>query len=164
MKARLVSIARASTVTALALAGLSIVFPKPAAAVFGFGDIVFDPSSYATLGRIFTSDASLLAKTIQTYKETVRIYETSVNLYNQAKYMSLRFSQPQRLAWLTVTQAAVNDFTRNKYGETVNWPAMVNGRPELAAEAWTAATVPVTHGSYLSREIPGSSRLLPCKC
>ena len=128
--------------------------------LFGFGDIVFDPSSYATLGKIFTSDASLLTKTIQTYNETVRIYENGLNLYNQAEYMSLRFSQPQRLAWLTATQAAVNDLTQNKYGETVNWPAMVNGRPELASAAWTTAIVPVTHASYLSSEIPGSSRLL----
>ena len=160
MRKRLISVAKTATLTGLALAGLTILFPKPAAAIFGFGDIVFDPSSYATLGKIFTSDASLLAKTIQTYNETVRIYENSVNLYNQAKYMSLRFSRPQRLAWLTVAQAAVNDYTQNKYGETVNWPAMVNGRPELAAEAWTVATVPVTHGSYLSSETPGSSRLL----
>jgi hypothetical protein len=160
MKKRLISMAKASAVTAVALTGLSILFPRPAAAIFGFGDIVFDPSSYATLGKIFTSDASLLAKTIQTYNETVKVYENGLNLYNQAKYMSLRFSQPQRMAWLTVTQAAVNDFTQNKYGETVNWPAMVNGRPELAAGAWTAATVPVTHTSYLSSETPGSSRLL----
>jgi hypothetical protein len=160
MKKRLISITKAGAITAVTLAGLSILFPKPAAAVFGFGDIVFDPSSYATLGKIFTSDASLLTKTIQTYNETVRIYENSVNLYNQAKYMSLRFSQPQRIAWLTVTQAAVNDYTLNKYGETVHWPAMVNGRPELAGGAWNAATVPVTHSSYLSSETPGSSRLL----
>jgi hypothetical protein len=160
MRKRLISVAKTGGLTALALAGLTIVFPQPAAAIFGFGDIVFDPSSYATLGKIFTSDASLLAKTIQTYNETVRIYESSVNLYNQTKYMSLRFSRPQRIAWLTVAQAAVNDYTQNKYGETVNWPAMVNGRPELAAAAWATATVPVTHASYLSRETPGSSRLL----
>ena len=160
MRKRVISVAKAATVTSLVIAGLTMVFPQPARAIFGFGDIVFDPSSYATLGKIFTSDASLLAKTIQTYNETVRIYETSVNLYNQAKYMALRFSRPQRMAWLTVAQAAVNDYTQNRYGETVNWPAMVNGRPELASSAWTAATVPVTHASYLSSETAGSSRLL----
>jgi hypothetical protein len=121
---------------------------------------VFDPSSYATLGKIFTSDASLLAKTIQTYNQTVKIYQNGLNLYEQAKYMSLRFAQPQRMSWRTLTQTAVNDFTQNRYGETVNWPVMVNGRPELASGAWTAATVPVTHTSYLSSEIAGSSRLL----
>jgi hypothetical protein len=160
MKKRLISIAKASTLTVLALAVLTAVFPRPAAAIFGFGDIVFDPSSYATLGKIFTSDASLLTKTIQTYNQTVKIYENGLNLYNQAKYMSLRFSQAQRMNWLTLTHTAVDDFTQNRYGETVNWPAMVNGRPELAAGAWTAATVPVTHPSYLSSETPGSSPLL----
>jgi type IV secretion system protein TrbJ len=160
MKKRLISIAKATALTAFALGGLTLLFPRPAAAVFGFGDIVFDPSNYAVLGKIFTSDASLLAKTIQTYNETVRIYENGLNLYNQAKYMSLRFSQAQRMSWMMLTQAAVNDFTQNRYGETVNWPAMVNGRPELASAAWTRATVPVIHASSLSSETPGSSRLL----
>jgi hypothetical protein len=160
MKKRWISIAKGSALAALVLTGLTVLFPRPAAAIFGFGDIVFDPSSYATLGKIFTSDASLLAKTIQTYNETVKIYQNGLNLYNQAKYMSLRFSRARRLSWRTVAQAAVNDYTQNRYGETVNWPAMVNGRPELASGAWTAATVPVTHTSYLSSEIAGSSRLL----
>jgi hypothetical protein len=160
MKKGLISITKAGVLTVFVLGGLTILFPKPAAAIFGFGDIVFDPSNYAVLGKIFTSDASLLAKTIQTYNETVRIYENGLNLYNEAKYMSLRFSQAQRMSWRTLAQSAVNDFTRNRYGETVNWPAMVNGRPELASAAWTAATVPVTHGSYLSSETLGSSRLL----
>jgi hypothetical protein len=152
--------AKAGAVTALAVTGLTVVFPKPAAAIFGFGDIVFDPSSYAVLGKMLTSNASLLAKTIQTYNQTVKIYQNGLNLYEQAKYMSLRFAQAQRMSWQTLTQAAVNDFTQNRYGETVSWPAMMNGRPELASGAWAAATVPVTHTSYLSSEIAGSSRLL----
>lgn len=160
MKKRWISIAKGSVVAALVLTGLTVLFPRPAAAIFGFGDIVFDPSSYATLGKIFTSDASLLAKTIQTYNQTVKIYQNGLNLYEQAKYMSLRFAQPQRMGWRTLSQTAVNDFTQNRYGETVNWPVMVNGRPELASGAWTAATVPITHTSYLSSEIAGSSRLL----
>ena len=126
MKKRWISIAKGSAVAALVLTGLTVLFPRPAAAIFGFGDIVFDPSSYATLGKIFTSDASLLAKTIQTYNQTVKIYQNGLNLYEQAKYMSLRFAQPQRMSWQTLAQTAVNDFTQNRYGETVNWPAMVN--------------------------------------
>jgi hypothetical protein len=142
------------------LAALLLVFVQPARAIFGFGDIVFDPSSYATLGKIFTSDATLLQKTILTYNETVKIYTNALQSYNLAMAMSQHFSHPQKAAWMTVAQTAANDYTRNAYGETVMWPQMMNGRPALAPTAWANATLPVTHRSYLSGEVPGSSALL----
>jgi hypothetical protein len=142
------------------LAALLLVFVQPARAIFGFGDIVFDPSSYATLGKIFTSDATLLQKTILTYNETVKIYTNALQSYNLAMAMSQHFSHPQKAAWMTVAQTAANDYTRNAYGETVMWPQMMNGRPALAPAAWANATLPVTHRSYLSGEVPGSSALL----
>lgn len=142
------------------LAVLLLVFVQPARAIFGFGDIVFDPSSYATLGKIFTSDATLLQKTILTYNETVKIYTNALQSYNLAMAMSQHFSHPQKAAWMTVAQTAANDYTRNAYGETVMWPQMMNGRPALAPTAWANATLPVTHRSYLSGEVPGSSALL----
>ena len=39
-----------------------LLVPTPAAALFGLGDIVFDPTSYATLAKIWSSDASTLTK------------------------------------------------------------------------------------------------------
>lgn len=140
------------------LAVLLFVFVQPAKALFF--DIVFDPSSYATLGKIFTSDATLLQKTILTYNETVKIYTNALQSYNLAMAMSQHFSHPQKAAWMTVAQTAANDYTRNAYGETVMWPQMMNGRPALAPAAWANATLPVTHRSYLSGEVPGSSALL----
>lgn len=145
-------------VAAGALAALLLVFVQPAKALFF--DIVFDPSSYATLGKIFTSDATLLQKTILTYNETVKIYTNALQSYNLAMAMSQHFSHPQKAAWMTVAQTAANDYTRNAYGETVMWPQMMNGRPALAPTAWANATLPVTHRSYLSGEVPGSSALL----
>ena len=143
-----------------ALAALLLVLVQPAQAIFGIGDVVFDPTSYATLGKIFTSDASVLQKTIQTFNETVKIYTNGVQTYNLAMAMSQRFKHPQKASWMTVAQTAANDYTRNSYGETVLWPQMMNGRPALAPSAWATATLPVTHRSYLAGEIPGSSALL----
>jgi hypothetical protein len=114
------------------LAALLLVLVQPAKAILGFGDIVFDPSSYATLGKIFTSDASVLQKTIQTFNETVKIYTNALQMYQLAMAMSQHFSHPQKASWMTVAQTAANDYTRNSYGETVLWPQMVNGRPALA--------------------------------
>lgn len=142
------------------LAVLLLVLVQPAKAILGFGDIVFDPSSYATLGQIFTSDASLLQKTIQTFNTTVKIYTNALQTYQLAMAMSQHFTHPQKASWMTVAQTAANDYTRNSYGETVLWPQMMNGRPALAPSAWATATLPVTHQSYLSGEIPGSSALL----
>ena len=34
------------------IAAAVLLLPSPAAALFGLGDIVFDPTSYATLGKI----------------------------------------------------------------------------------------------------------------
>jgi type IV secretion system protein TrbJ len=149
-----------SAILAGVLAALLLVLVQPARAIFSFGDIVFDPSSYATLGKIFTSDATLLQKTILTYNETVKIYTNALQSYNLAMAMSQHFSHPQKAAWMTVAQTAANDYTRNAYGETVMWPQMINGRPALAPTAWANATLPVTHRSYLSGEVPGSSALL----
>lgn len=147
------------TVLASGLALLLFVLVEPAKAIVGWS-VVFDPSSYATLGKIFTSDASLLQKTILTYNETVKIYTNALQTYNLAMAMSQHFSHPQKASWMTVAQTAANDYTRSSYGETVLWPQMMNGRPALAPSAWATATLPVTHQSYLSGEVPGSSALL----
>jgi hypothetical protein len=42
-----------------------LAFPRPAAAIFGFGDIVFDPSTFGQALAIAGSNAGILAQTIQ---------------------------------------------------------------------------------------------------
>jgi hypothetical protein len=121
-----------------------IITAVPASAFLGIPSIVFDPSSFATLGKIFSSDASLLAKTVETYNETVKIYRTGYSAYMLAQAMSQSLATNRRAMFMTMLQAGVNDFTKNQYGETVNWSAMVNGHPELAQQAWTSATIPVS--------------------
>ena len=55
--------------------GYLAVNPRPLYALFGMGDIVFDPTSYATLGHIWTEDISTGAKILQTYNQTVKIVQ-----------------------------------------------------------------------------------------
>jgi hypothetical protein len=43
MKKRWILIAKGSALAGLVLTGLTVLFPRPATAIFGFGDIVFDP-------------------------------------------------------------------------------------------------------------------------
>jgi type IV secretion system protein TrbJ len=160
MKQRFTFIAKGATLTGLLLAGLLLSLTQPASAIFGFGDVVFDPTSYATLGHIWTEDISNGAKLVQEFNQLVKIYTNGMQMYQLAQQMSQRFSHPQKQSWMTALLTGVNDYTQNQYGETANWPTMVNGHPSLAPSAWATATVPVSHTSFLSGEIPGSSRLL----
>lgn len=70
--------------------GYLAINAPPAYAVFDFGDVVFDPSSWATLGHIWTEDISNGAKLVQTYNETVKIVKDGLQVYNLAMQMSQR--------------------------------------------------------------------------
>lgn len=143
----------------LAAVATLLLLPSPAAALFGLGDIVFDPTSYATLGKIWSSDASTLTKVTEEVSQLDKIYTNAVQTYNQAMAMARSISHASRMNWLTVGITAVEDATANRYGETANWAALVNGNPALASAAWKNATLPMTDdsGTFLSHEALGSS-------
>lgn len=143
----------------LAAVAALLLLPSPAAALFGLGDIVFDPTSYATLGKIWSSDASTLTKVTEEVSQLDKIYSNAVQTYNQAMAMARSFTHASRMNWLTVGITAVEDATANRYGETANWAALVNGNPALASAAWKNATLPMTDdsGTFLSHEVLGSS-------
>jgi type IV secretion system protein TrbJ len=147
------AIAAAITTTAL------LLMPTPAAALFGLGDIVFDPTSYATLAKIWSSNASTLTKVTEEVAQLGQIYANGVQTYKQALAMAQRVNQFTRLNWLTVGITAVNDATANQFGEAANWAALVNGNPALASSVWKSATLPMNanSSSFLSGETLGSS-------
>lgn len=136
-----------------------LLLPSPAAALFGLGDIVFDPTSYATLGKIWSSDATTLVKVTEEVTQLGEIYANAVQTYKEAMAMAQSITHASRMNWLTVGIDAVNDATTNKYGETANWSALVNGNPALALSAWRSATLPMTDdgNSFLAHETLGSS-------
>lgn len=138
---------------------LALLLPNPAAALFGPGDIVFDPTAYATLGKIWTSDANTLVKITEEVAQLDKIYTNGVQLYNQAVAMAQRISHMNRMSWLTVGITAVDDATQNTYGESANWAALVNGNAALASPAWKNATLAMNSdsGSFLSLEQVGNS-------
>lgn len=126
----------------------------------GIPDLVFDPSSFATLGTIASSNASMAAKMIEEYNQLIKIYTTNMNMYNQAMFMAQRISHPQRAMWMTLAQQRVNDYTRNQYGETAQWPMMLNGQPSWAGSAWSSSTLSMRANPNLSMETVGSSAAL----
>jgi hypothetical protein len=148
-------LAIAAVITTVAL----LLLPTPAAALFGLGDIVFDPTSYATLAKIWSSNASTLTKVTEEVAQLGQIYANGVQTYKQALAMAQRVNQFTRLNWLTVGITAVNDATANQFGEAANWAALVNGNAALASSVWKNATLPMNanSSSFLSGETLGSS-------
>jgi hypothetical protein len=142
-KTRLISFLRGFAATGMIIGVLSIMAPRKA---------------YGLFGEEIPVLLEQLAMMTNIYRNSVQAYQNSQNLYNNAKMMAQRFTQKN--TWLTIGQRNVDDYTRNKYGETVNWSAMMNGRPNLASSAWTSATLPIQADPYLAQQTLGSSAAL----
>ena len=134
-----------------------LIFPRPATALFGFGDIVFDPSSYATLGHIWEQDISNYSKLVETVTQLERIYANGLQTYNLAHAMSQSFGGANKAQWSTIAQMAVADYTRDQYGESRMWSSAVSGNPNQVGAAWQMATLALDNGTYLASQTPGAS-------
>ena len=111
----------------------------PSFALFGLGDIVFDPTSYGSLVSQLT--------TMETQYQMLK---------NNIEHFS--FKQQWQTAFTTMKQANV----RNLFGETNGMTTALNSdSPAASSTAWSAATVPVngTTTTYLAGETPGSAQL-----
>jgi type IV secretion system protein TrbJ len=153
MKRRFASRKRRGFIFAALLVIIFFMPLRPAFAIFGMGDVVFDPSAYATLGHIWNEDISTGAKIIQEYNELIKIYSTGMSLYNFSRAMAVGFHSGQRAAWMMAVEPAVNDYTESRYGETAMWPQVMNGAPAYAPQAWTAATVPMNVYPYFNAQV-----------
>ena len=111
----------------------------PSFALFGLGDIVFDPTSYASLIQQAT---------------------TALNQYKMLANNIAHFSFKQQ--WQTELTALKNTNVKNLFGETNGMTTALNtNSPTASSTAWTAATVPVSNAttSYLGSQTPGSAQL-----
>jgi hypothetical protein len=118
---------------------LLLLTATPSFALFGIGDIVFDPTSYASLVSQLT--------TLQTQ-------------YTMLKNNIEHFSFKQQ--WQTTLHALENVNVRNMFGETNGMTTALNTNSPLASTAgWTAATVPVSSDlpTYIGSQTPGSPQM-----
>ena len=110
----------------------------PAFALFGVGDVVFDPTSYAQLVSQLT---------------------TLQSQYNMLKNNITHFSVKQQ--WQTTLSALKNANVANMFGETAGINVALNSNsPSASATGWKAATVSVNSNtsSYLAGHAIGSDR------
>jgi hypothetical protein len=111
----------------------------PSVALFGIGDIVFDPTSYASL----VSQATTALNQLKTLENNVT-----------------HFSLKQQ--WQTTLNTLKNANVQNLFGETNGMSTALNSNsPSASSTAWTAATVPVggSTTTYLAGQTPGSAQL-----
>jgi hypothetical protein len=111
----------------------------PGFALFGLGDIVFDPTSYASLVSQLT--------TLETQ-------------YKMLKNNITHFSFKQQ--WQTTLHTLENANVANMFGETAGIKIALNSNsPSTSSTAWKTATVSMNSGtsSYLQGQSLGSSRM-----
>src|ERR1035438_9979872 len=111
----------------------------PGFALFGMGDIVFDPTSYASLVSQLT--------TLETQ-------------YKMLKNNITHFSFKQQ--WQTTLHTLENVNVANMFGETAGIKIALNSNsPSTSATAWKTATLSMNSGanSYLAGQSLGSSRI-----
>lgn len=123
----------------LAAISAVLLIATPSFALFGIGDIVFDPTSYASLVEQLT--------TIQMQYSTIKNNVTHFSLKQQ---------------WQSVLTALKNTDVRNLLGETSGMTSALNtNSPTASSTAWTSATVPVSSSTtgYLQTQTLGSPQL-----
>jgi hypothetical protein len=111
----------------------------PSFALFGIGDIVFDPTSYGSLVSQLT---------------------TLQGQYNMLKNNLIHFSLKQQ--WQTTLRVLENVNVANLFGETAGMSIALNSNSRIASStAWKAATI-IMNGSapsYLASQYLGSARM-----
>jgi hypothetical protein len=111
----------------------------PSFALFGIGDIVFDPTSYASLVSQLT--------TLETQ-------------YNMLKNNITHFSAKQQ--WQTTLHALENVNVANMFGETAGMSIALNtNSPSASSTAWNASKITTNSSTsaYMQTQTPGSARM-----
>jgi conjugal transfer/entry exclusion protein len=93
-------------------AAAAVVTSVPVFALFGFGDIVFDPSSYGEL----VAEVSQLA---QQYSQLVKTYQMVTNQYNQMVTNATMITSKAR--WRALVSPWSLPSATNTYGTTAGW-------------------------------------------
>jgi len=135
--------------------GYLAVNPQPMYAIFGMGDVVFDPTSYAQFTKIWGEDVSNGVKLAQTYNQAVKIVSNGLQLYNLSMQMAQRVQN--KSIWKTAAFAVGEEIAQTHYNETINFNAVMNGDVLHAGQAWHQSTFNAGNGAYLGNATPGNS-------
>jgi hypothetical protein len=121
----------------IAAGALVLCTATPSFAIFGIGDIVFDPTSYASL----VSQLTTLKSQYTSFTSNIRNFSV-------------------KMQWKTALNNLKQVQVRNSYGETNGMTAALGQNSTTAATmAWTSSSVPLSSNTstYLAGEAPGNS-------
>jgi hypothetical protein len=132
-----------------AIVGVLLICSSPAFAIFGIGDVVFDPSSYATLGTIYDSDVSNGLKIAEEVAQATKILNNGIQMYTLAMQMATFIEHKEFFQAVGFLSSHVK--VANIGGETAGWDTalVAAGGAANAALAWQRASQPGT--SLLAR-------------
>lgn len=122
----------------LALAVLALTLARPARAILGLGDIVFDPTSYGEL-------VQQLLQLEQQYRQLVLTYETIQSQYQQMLWMAQQDPVNMILRYRAMATPWLNSSATNIYGTSGPWVTGIN-TGLAAAAGYSIATQPL--GAY----------------
>jgi hypothetical protein len=121
---------------------LLVVCSAPALAIFGVGDIVFDPTSFGELVKQFV-------QLEQQYQQLVQTYQMIQNQYNQMLFMARQVPVNMALRYSAAVTPWLNSSATNVYGTTGGWTSGINTGLAVSG-GYSAATVSLgTYGGAL---------------
>ena len=137
---------------------LFAVTAVPSFAIFGLGDIVFDPSAYAEMliqksqqvEEIAKLEAQL-QKAVETAETLQKSYTTAMNTYDQVRSNAAHFGG-SKLGWLTSVQRLLKrSDVESRFGEADGFTDAMNKVSSYAADvAWTSSQVRISENNLTS--------------
>jgi len=101
------------------LAVVTLLFASPARAIFGLGDVVFDPTNYAQAIKSFI-------QLQQQYAQLVQIYQQSRQQYEQLIWMAKTVPVNMQARYRAVVTPWTRSTATNTYGTTGGWVTAIN--------------------------------------
>jgi type IV secretion system protein TrbJ len=108
------------------IAALTLAAAAPAWAIFGLGDIVFDPTNYAEA-------VQHLIQLQQQYMQLVQLYQQTRQQYDQMIWMARSVPVDMNARYRAVATPWINSQALNTYGNTAGWVSGINTGSGVAA-------------------------------
>lgn len=139
----------------------TVVLSRPALAIFGFPEIVFDPVAVGKLALESSQLGQMISQGLQMITWAKSTFNEVQSQYNQMIYQAKQFTH--KSYWRSVGVQMMNTNTYNTYGETRNWNQTVNsnaGGVGSSTQTWDNATIALQSNPWLRAEPLGQSTQL----
>ncbi len=113
-------------VLAAAVVLISAAMVHPVFAIFGFGDIVFDPS-------VFAQAVQQVVRLEQQYVQLVQTYQMIQNQYEHLRWMAKRVPVDMAARYRAIPTPWRGSSASNTYGTTEAWTSGINTGGDVAA-------------------------------